>query len=139
MHVICGKRRYFVYRDDCGSVPFVRYLPVTPMLCLRCDLTRNPEEFMHSTQDFTQEQKETIQAGFVNVETVETVQRINTRTAQCPQNLVLSSDNIDYARGHTTRYSRFRVEIESTRLRDHRGIFITNRTRCVERMNPLTK
>src|SRR5271155_1147349 len=47
------------------GIPFVRYLPVTPRLCLRCDLTRNPS-FMHTPQDFTQEPKGSIQGGFID-------------------------------------------------------------------------
>lgn len=119
-----------------GSVPFVGYLPVTPKLCLRCDLTRNPDAFMHTKQDFTQEPKGTVQGGYINLETV---QRINTCTVKCAEQLVLSSVESDYARDLTARYSRFHVETESTRLRERDGVLISNRTRCVERKDPLAQ
>lgn len=83
-----------------GRVPFVRYLPVTPRLCLTCDLTRNPGSFMHTEQDFTKEPTGTIQGGFVDLETV---QRINTCTAKCAEDLVFGSVESDYARDVTAR------------------------------------
>jgi hypothetical protein len=122
--------------DAPGRVPFVRYLPVTPRLCLTCDLTRNPEWFMHTKQDFTQEPRGTIRGGFVELKTV---QRINTCTAKCAEDLVLGSAESDYARGLTGRYSQFRVETESMRFREPRGFRIATRTRCIESKEQLAK
>jgi len=113
-----------------GRVPFVRYLPVTPRLCLTCDLTRNPERFIHTEQDFAQEPKGTVQGGFVDLETV---QKINTCTAKCAEDLVLSSVESDYARDLTVLHSRFHVETEFNRFRTGNGFVIANRTRAVER------
>jgi hypothetical protein len=116
-----------------GRVHFVRYLPVTPRLCLTCDLTRNPGSFMHTKQDFTKEPKGTIQGGFVNLETV---LRINACIAKCAEDLVLGSVESDYARGLTARYSKFRVETESMRFREPKGFLIANRTRCKSKHQP---
>jgi len=117
-----------------GRVPFVRYLPVTPKLCLTCDLTLNPERFLHTEQDFTKEPKGTIRGGFVNLETV---QRINICIAKCAENLVLSSAESEYARDLTSRYSRFRVDTESRKIRERGGFLIANRTRCIESNDPV--
>ncbi len=120
---VTGANGEALQRDDRHS----RYLPVTPRLCLTCDLTRNPESFMHTKQDFTNELKGTIQGGFVDLETV---QRINTCTAKCAEDLVLGRVESDYARDLTARYSRFRVETESKRFREPKGFLVANRTRC---------
>lgn len=113
-----------------GGAPFVRYLPVTPRLCLVCNLARNPERFMHTEPDFTKEPMGTIQGGSV---TLDTVQRINTCTAKCAEDLVLSSVECDYARGLVSRYSKFRVETESRRFREPTRFVLASRTRCIER------
>jgi hypothetical protein len=112
-----------------GSVPFVQYLPMTPRLCLTCDLTRNPGSFMHTKRDFTKEPKGTIRGGFVNLETVHA---INTCTAKCAEDLVLTTVESDYARDLTARYSRFRVETETKRFKEPKGVLIANRRRCIE-------
>ena len=112
-----------------GRVPFVRYLSVTPRLCLACDLTRSPETFMHTEQDFTNEPKGTIRGGFVNSETV---QRINTCIAKCAEDLVFSSAESDYVRDLSVRYSKFHVVAENKRFREPRRFVIATRTRCIE-------
>ena len=94
-----------------------------------CDLSRNPERFMHTEQDFTKEPKGTIRGGFVSLETVH---RINTCTAKCAEDLVLGSAESDYSRDLTARYSKFRVETECKRFREPGGFRIAHRTRCIE-------
>jgi hypothetical protein len=119
-----------------GSVPFFRNLPVTPKLCLRCDLARHPDLFASTRQDFTQEPKGTVRGGFVNLETV---QMVNSYTAQCAEELVLHSEVSDYVRDLTARYARFRVEAESRQRREQKGIVIANRVRCVERKHSISR
>jgi hypothetical protein len=114
--------------ERAGQVPFVRYLPVTPRLCVKCDLTRNLG-IMRMEPDFTKEPKGTIRGGFVGAETV---RRINICTVKCAEDLVLSRVESDYARDLTARYSKFRVETETKRFRQPTGFLIANRTRCNE-------
>ncbi len=117
-------------------IPFVRYLPVTPRLCIRCDLTRNPRGFRNMDDlDFTKEPLGTIRGGFVGPSIVE---KVNACTAKCAEDLVLGSAESDNARDLTARYSRFRVETESRRFREHRGFLIANRTRCIESKDRLS-
>jgi uncharacterized protein DUF4238 len=111
-------------------IPFVRYLPVTPKLCITCDLARNPRNLCDMQHDFTKEPLGTIRGGFVGPGIVE---RVNACTAKCAESLVLGSTKSEYARDLTARCSLFRVETESRRFREHRGFLIVNRTRCIER------
>jgi Protein of unknown function (DUF4238) len=112
-----------------GRVPFVRLLPVTPKLCLRCDLTRNAKGFPNTARDFTKEPQGTIRGGLVDQETIH---KINICTAKCAEDLVLGSVESDYVRDLTARYSGFHVETESKRFRERTGFLIANRTRCIE-------
>lgn len=118
-----------------GCIPFVRYLPVTPRLCITCDLTRN-KEFWDMERDFTKEPLGTIRGGFVGPGIVEMV---NACTAKCAEDLVLGSAESDYARDLTARYSKFRVETEAKRFREPTGFLIANRTRCIERKDRPTE
>jgi Protein of unknown function (DUF4238) len=113
-----------------GSVPFVRYLPVTPRLCLMCDLTRNPQLIREMKPDFQQEPRGTIRGGFVGLKTVE---RINVCTVKCAEDLVLCSAESQYVRDLASAYSRFRVENESAKFRRGTGFIIASRTRVIER------
>jgi hypothetical protein len=110
--------------------PFIRYLPVTPRLCLMCDLTRNSNLIRETEPDFEQEPKGTIRGGSVRLETVE---RINICTAKCAEDMVLSSGQSQYARDLAAKYSRFRVENESAQFRRGKGFIIANRIRAIER------
>jgi len=112
-----------------GSTPFVRFLPVTPRLCLMCDLTQNYEKSRLLEMDFTKEPIGTIRGGFINLDIAH---RINTCTAKCAENLILSGVASDYARDLAARYSRFRVITESKRFREPKGFLIANHTRCIE-------
>jgi hypothetical protein len=117
-----------------GRPPFIRYLPVTPRLCLMCDLTQNPRA-VQQTPDFQQEPKGTIRGGFVPVEMIH---RINISVAKCAEELVLSSSDSDYVRSLTAKYSSFRVEHQSIRLKMPNGFLIQGRTRVIERSRSRT-
>jgi hypothetical protein len=113
-----------------GVPPFIRFLPVTPRLCLMCDLTKNPKTLRDTKPDFEQEPSGTVHGGLV---AVEMVHRINTAVAKCAEELVLASNDNKYVRELTEKYSKFRVEHQSARFSVPRGFLIQNRTRVVER------
>ena len=112
-----------------ASVPFVRYLPLTPKLCLECDLTRHRERFTNVAADFSQPPQGIIRGGRV---TLKGVEQINTYVVKCAEDLVLTSGESEYARTLTARYAGFRVVSQSMRVESPRGVYIANRTRCVE-------
>ena len=84
---------------------------------------------MHTKREFTKEPRGTIRGGFVNLETV---LGINTCTAKCAEDSVLSTVESDYARDVTARYSRFHVETEVKRFQEPKGVLIAHRRRCIE-------
>lgn len=112
-----------------GKVPFVRLLPVTPKLCLACDLTKNPKELMSMEPDFSRQPWKTIRGGKVSLKTVE---HINACTAKCAEDLVLCSAESTYVGDVTARYAKFKVTAESMRFPTSDGFLVANRTRCVE-------
>lgn len=111
-------------------VPFIRYLPVTPRLCIMCDLSRNPAGWPDKARDFSKEPLGTIRGGPVGRGIVE---RVNAWTAKCAEDLVLGSAESDYARDLAARYSKFRVETESETFQEAGRHVIAHRTRCIER------
>ena len=109
---------------------FIRYLPVTPRLCLTCDLTQLPPWIREATPDFSKEPFKKVRGGRVGQGIVE---RVNMWTVKCAEDLVLTTGESGYARDLTARYARFRVDSEVRRFPTARGYLLCNRTRCIER------
>jgi hypothetical protein len=124
----------FIDQGDNWSIgrPYIRFLPMTPRLCLMCDLTRKPE-FARSAPDFSRPSQGNIRGG--KAESV-TVERINIAIAKCAEELVITTGEDDYVQDLTAKYARFRVETESMRMRQHKGFLIGSRTRVIERPAP---
>jgi hypothetical protein len=110
--------------------PFVRLLPLTPRLCLMCDLTLKPQ-YIKIEPDFTKEPDGKVKGGLVSPKTVDFV---NSCVAKCAEEIVIASSERDYVRNLTVKYSRFRVENESAKFRQSNGFLIANRTRVIERI-----
>lgn len=110
-------------------IPFIRYLPVTPRLCIMCDLTRNPAEPPDKIDDLSKEPPGAIRGGPVGRGVVE---RVNTWIARCAEDLVLASTESDYARDLAARSSRFRIVEEAETFREAGRYVIATRTRCIE-------
>jgi hypothetical protein len=75
--------------------PFLRFLPITPRLCLMCDLSRRADELHDDEPDFNQPPKGGIRGGLVEATTLE---HINIWTARCAEDLILCSDESSYVR-----------------------------------------
>jgi hypothetical protein len=112
-----------------GMPPFTRFLPITPKLCIMCDLTRMPE-LRGSKPDFTQEPKGTIRGGLIDLNTVK---KINVWIAKNAEDLVLCDGENDYVQELTKTYSKFRVENDSALFEHGRGYIVSNRTRIIKR------
>jgi Protein of unknown function (DUF4238) len=97
-----------------GQRDHFQILPITPKLCLMCDLTKKPE-LRDTTPDFTKPPQGKIEIVDVPLETVE---RINITIAKSAESLVLSSSENQYVKDIAAKYSKFRVENESTMRRD---------------------
>jgi hypothetical protein len=113
-----------------GYPPFVRILPLTPRLCVACDLTHVPKAIREMPPDFTQFPLGTIRGGLVDLNTVT---RINICIVKCAEDLVLCGFENDYVRDLTRTYSAFRVETESARFKTSKGFLVSNRTRVIDR------
>jgi hypothetical protein len=69
-----------------GRLPFLRFLPLTPRLCLMCDLSAGAEQAREETPDFTRAPRGKIRGG---VATALAIDKINTATAKCAEGLLL--------------------------------------------------
>ncbi len=112
-----------------GQRDHFQILPITPKLCLMCDLSKKPE-VRDMALDFEKPPLGKIEIVAV---TLETVERINTTIAKSAESLVLSSNDNQYAEGLAAKYSEFRVENESTMTRQGKGFVIASRSRVIER------
>lgn len=112
------------------GVPYIRLLPVTPKLCLMCDLTRVPEHVRNAKPDFSKPPIAGVRGGFVDPRTIE---QVNACVAKCAEDIVLTSGESDYVRDLTSKYSRFRVETQSAKFPANKGFLIASRTRVIER------
>ena len=118
------------WRMPGSSTSFIRYLPVTPRLCLMCDLTPLPPRIRDATPDFSKKPFKTVRGGQVGQGIVE---QVNMWTVKCAEDLVLTTGESNYARDLTARYARFGIDSEVTRFPTSRGYLLSNRTRCIER------
>ena len=112
-----------------GSIPFIRYLPVTPAICLRCDLTEgraDPDE----EPDFELRPRGEIRGGNV---TPDTVRRVNVCTAKCAESLIFTDAENDGVRRLATKYAGFRVEGSFFRIPTSNGYYLGSQTRAVDR------
>jgi len=113
-----------------GSLPFLRFLPITPRLCLMCDLTEHHNQLRKTAVDFTNEPIGGVRGGVAEPTTVE---KINGHVATCAEELVFCGGESAYAQELARRYSRFRVEFQPIMIPSPRGYIIGSRTRAVER------
>jgi Protein of unknown function (DUF4238) len=113
-----------------GHPPFWRFLPVTPRLCLVCDLSRYADELHEKQPDFNEPPKGGFRGGLAKAKTVE---RINIWGAKCAEELVLCTEETPYVRDLTATYARFRVENELTSRRHGKGFIVASLTRVRER------
>ena len=118
------------FEDDptWGKKEHALYLPVTATLCVTCDLTKQcnlPDE-----PDFTK-----APAGKVTGSdaTLETVRRINVITAKSAEDLILTSDESDYAQLLATTYAKYHVENETQMTRTGNSYLIGSRSRVIPR------
>jgi Protein of unknown function (DUF4238) len=109
--------------------PFPRFLPITPRLCLMCDLSQNTK-VRRTAPDFRSAPMGTIGGGLAHHETIE---RINVWVAKCAEDLVLCSGESEYVRDLTFKYAKYRVENEVSSIRQPKGFVLASRTRVVER------
>jgi hypothetical protein len=118
-----------------GQRDHFQILPITPKLCLMCDLTKKPE-LRDTAPDFTKPSQGKIEIVDVPLETVE---RINTTIAKSAESLLLSSGETQYVKDLAAKYSKFRVENESTMTRQGKGFVIAHRARVIERTDQSTQ
>lgn len=112
-----------------GQRDHFQILPITPKLCLSCDLTKKPE-LRDITPDFTKAPQGKIEIVAV---TLEAVQRINTTLAKSAEILVLSGSDNEYVKYLAAKNSKFRVENESTMVRHGNKFVIASRSRVIEK------
>ncbi len=112
-----------------GSLPFVRYLPVAPGICLRCDLTEGYAD-RDEKPDFERPPRGGLRGGNV---TPATVRRVNVCTAKCAENLVFTGSENDGVRRMVAKYVGFRVEGEFLKVPTRDGYYLGSRTRAIER------
>jgi Protein of unknown function (DUF4238) len=111
------------------GVPYVRLVPITPKLCLRCDLTLVPEHIREAKPDFEKMPHGGVRGGTVDLETGE---KINDWIARCAEDIVLTGAKNDYVRDLTKKNAKFRVVTQSARFPEGKGFLIANRTRVIE-------
>jgi Protein of unknown function (DUF4238) len=110
--------------------PFLRFLPITPSLCLMCDLSLYAKEVHKQEPDFNQLPKGGVGGGPADGATVE---RINTWVAKCAEDLVLCRTESHSVQNLAARCAKFRVENELTMRRQGRGFVLASQTRVRER------
>lgn len=111
-----------------GQRDHFQILPITPKLCLRCDLAKKPE-FREIPPDFAKPSQGKIDLVKVPLETV---QRINTTIAKSAETLVLSGSDNAYAKGLAAKTAKFRAQNESTMVRHGNKFIIASRSRVIE-------
>ena len=120
--------------EDQGDWPqpkreFVRYLPITPRLCLSCDLTRDRGGW-EGEPDFERPPRGQIKGGSVKAATV---RHVNVCTAKCAEDLVFTGTENEGVRRMVAKYARFRVEGEFQKIPNPTGYYIASRSRAIER------
>jgi hypothetical protein len=122
------------FEDPIGSSPgnaqFIRYLPVTPELCLTCNIAESARKFRDVEPDFTKEPEGKVSGGFISREMID---RVNTRTAKCAEDLLICGADDDYVRGMARRYGKFRIEGEMKEFASPGSSYIFQRTFAGER------
>ena len=112
--------------------PFVRYLPVTPGICLSCDLTEGYAD-RDEEPDCELPPRGGIRGGNV---TPATVRRVNVCTVKCAENLVFTGSEDDGVRRMVAKYAGFRVEGEFLKVPTRDGYYLGSRTRAIGRKAP---
>lgn len=118
-----------------GQRDHFQILPITPKLCLMCDLSKKPE-LREGERDFTKPSQGKIEIVEVPLESVE---RINITIAKSAESLILSSGENQYIKDLAAKYSKFRVENEFTMIRQGNGFSIAHRARVIERTDRSTQ
>jgi hypothetical protein len=118
------------FEDDptWGKREHALYLPITPKLCVTCDLTK--QRGLSEQPDFTKAPKGKVTG---NDAPLETVRRINVCMAKSAEDLMLTSEASEYVQHLVTTYGRYRVEHESRMVRQGNAYLIGARSRVVPR------
>ncbi len=109
--------------------PFLRYLPITPRVCLSCQLTKGHAD-QDEEPDFELSPRGDIWGSNINLETVLSV---NVCTAKCAESLVFTGAENDGVRQMVAKYADFRVEGEFLKIPIRDGYQLGSRTRAIER------
>ncbi|MGY3659233.1 hypothetical protein ACVJ19_005896 [Bradyrhizobium sp. USDA 376] len=116
------------FEDDptWGKREHALYLPITPKLCVTCDLTKQRD--LAEQPDFTKAPK-----GMVigNDASLETVRRINVYTAKSAEDLIITAEESEYAQFLATTYAKYHVEHESQMVRTGNAYLIGHRSRVI--------
>jgi hypothetical protein len=107
------------------------YLPITPKLCLTCDLSKQRD--LPELPDFAKAPKGKVTGGDASLETV---RRINVITAKSAEDLILTGDESDYAQLLATTYAKYHVEHETQMVRQGEAYLIGARSRVIPRKPP---
>jgi len=109
---------------------FVRYLPISPRMCLSCDIAANYKG-RDVTPDFDIPPEGGIRGGHVSPQVA---RNVNVSIAKCAENLVFTGAEDDGIRRMVEKYAGFRVDVEFQKIPAPGGHYIASRTRTLERM-----
>ena len=112
------------------TAPLFQCLPMTPRMCVVCNLGQNASIFRSINPDFERKPEGIVRGGKVNIETVGC---INIIVAKCAEEIILTGGESEYVRQLAATYATFRVETEFKSYRTERGIALCHRTRVRER------
>jgi hypothetical protein len=118
------------FEDDhaWGKKEYPLYLPLTPKLCVTCDLTKLPQ--LPEAPDFTQAPKGKVAGSDASLETV---RRINVITAKSAEDLIITAEESNYVQDLATTYAKYHVEHESQMTKQGNTYLIGHRSRVIPR------
>jgi hypothetical protein len=112
-----------------GNAPFLRFLSVTPEICIMCDIAEASRNYKDVPPNFDKAPNGRV--GGVDI-SLNHVKRINIRTAMCAEDILISATASEYIRDLAQIYSRFHIESTAIHERSRGGYYIGHQIKTVK-------